>query len=427
MLFFSVTAPFAVAVLVLFREVLAPFALALVLAYVLAPVVAWMESRRVAGRGLPRWVAVVVLYTALIGILATGLAFGAPRIAAEVARLAREAPETIHTVQDEWLPRIETALDQASAQLDAPQPDASAEAPSSAERPSSVRVVPLAGGGYDIELPPDGIEVRQVDEGSYRVVPASDGDGEGSDLSRALIDSMQRWFRDTEAYAGTVVRSVQAVVAQVVGGVFRFFIMLMLSAYMLITSDRILGFFRSLARPSQRDRFDALTARIDQGLAGVVRGQLLIALVNGVLSGVGFWAAGLKYWPVLTLIATVLSLIPIFGAIISSVPAVLIGLQDSVGTALFVLAWIVGIHQLEANLLNPKIMGDAAKVHPVLVVFALLAGEHAFGILGALLAVPLLSISQSFFLHFREVALGVPRDPALAAQWADASLDPDGV
>ena len=94
-----------------------------------------------------------------------------------------------------------------------------------------------------------------------------------------------------------------------------------------------------------------------------------------------------------------------------------------VGTALFVLAWIIGIHQIEANILNPKIMGDAAKVHPVLVVFALLAGEHMFGIVGALLAVPLLSITQSIFLHFREVALGVPKDPALAKEWAEATLD----
>ena len=94
--------------------------------------------------------------------------------------------------------------------------------------------------------------------------------------------------------------------------------------------------------------------------------------------------------------------------------------QDEAWTAL---AWIVGIHQLEANLLNPKIMGDAAKVHPVLVVFALLAGEHVFGIIGALLAVPLLSITQSVFLHFREVALGVPKDPVLAQQWAEAALD----
>jgi predicted PurR-regulated permease PerM len=63
--------------------------------------------------------------------------------------------------------------------------------------------------------------------------------------------------------------------------------------------------------------------------------------------------------------------------------------------------WILGIHQLEANLLNPKIIGDAAKLHPVLVVMSLVAGEHFYGLAGALLAVPALSLAQSIFNHFR--------------------------
>lgn len=76
------------------------------------------------------------------------------------------------------------------------------------------------------------------------------------------------------------------------------------------------------------------------------------------------------------------------------------------GTAFAALAWIVGIHQIEANLLNPKIYGIAAKIHPVLVIFSLLLGEHFFGLVGALLAVPCMSIVQNTFLHFRTVALG---------------------
>jgi predicted PurR-regulated permease PerM len=54
--------------------------------------------------------------------------------------------------------------------------------------------------------------------------------------------------------------------------------------------------------------------------------------------------------------------------------------------------WIIGIHLLEANLLNPKIMGDAAKIHPVLVVLALVVGEHYHGLAGALFAVPIMSV-----------------------------------
>jgi predicted PurR-regulated permease PerM len=110
---------------------------------------------------------------------------------------------------------------------------------------------------------------------------------------------------------------------------------------------------------------------------------------------------GLKYWPILALVSGLMSIVPIFGSILSSVPVVLVGLTQNFWTALWVLLWILGIHQVEANLLNPKIIGVAAKLHPVLVIFSLLVGEHFYGIWGALLAVPTLSLLQSFFNHFR--------------------------
>jgi hypothetical protein len=113
-----------------------------------------------------------------------------------------------------------------------------------------------------------------------------------------------------------------------------------------------------------------------------------------------------------------MSIIPIFGSILSTIPAVAIALTQSSGTAVAVFFWIVGIHQLEANFLNPKIIGDQAKIHPVLVVFALLFGEHYFQITGALLAVPCLALVQTLFLHFRESVLGLPnaRGPSLPPQ-----------
>src|SRR5436305_559760 len=76
-----------------------------------------------------------------------------------------------------------------------------------------------------------------------------------------------------------------------------------------------------------------------------------------------------------------------------------------------VLGWIICIHLLEANLLNPKIMGDAAKIHPVLVVFALIAGEHSYGLVGALFAVPVASIIQTIFMYYRKR----PRPPTTAS------------
>jgi predicted PurR-regulated permease PerM len=203
-----------------------------------------------------------------------------------------------------------------------------------------------------------------------------------------------------------VLRFGSAIVGGLTRGVFTFFLTLMLAAYIMITRERLLDFFAVLVKPTSRPSFELLLARLDRGLSGVVRGQLLICLVNGVLTAIGFWLIGLKYWPILSLVAGVMSIIPIFGSILSSIPAVAIGLTQGVGTGLLALVYIVGIHQVEANILNPKIYGIAAKIHPVLVIFALLVGEHFFGLVGALLAVPCMSIAQNVFLHFRAISLG---------------------
>jgi predicted PurR-regulated permease PerM len=274
--------------------------------------------------------------------------------------------------------------------------------------PPTIHVRPDPEGGYAITLPTGGIEVHPRRDGSYTVGAPARPEPARRDVTLLFREGLERQMTVAEGEIVTVLRTLRSVLQAVIRGIFFFFIMLMVSAYLLLTKDRIFDFLRSLVRPERHARFDDLVHRIDKGLSGVVRGQLLIALVNGVLSGIGFYFLELQYWPILTLIATVLSVIPIFGAILSSIPAVIIGLQDGFGTAVFVLAWIIVIHQIEANILNPKIMGDAAKVNPVMVIFVLIAGEHLFGLVGVLLAVPILSIAQSLFLHFREIALNVP-------------------
>ena len=97
--------------------------------------------------------------------------------------------------------------------------------------------------------------------------------------------------------------------------------------------------------------------------------------------------------------------IPIFGSILSSFPIVAVALISSghfdLKKGFLVLSWIILIHLFEANLFNPKIMGNAAKIHPVLVVFALIAGEHSYGLVGALFAVPVASIIQTIFVYYR--------------------------
>ncbi|HVG95096.1 MAG TPA: AI-2E family transporter, partial [Planctomycetota bacterium] len=200
-------------------------------------------------------------------------------------------------------------------------------------------------------------------------------------------------------------------VLAVAGSVYEFFLILMIAAFLVIDRKRIARFFANLPPPEMRAGWDRLVGYVDRGLAGVIRGQLVICVVNGLLTWVGLLILGVPYATLLAFVAGVLSLIPVFGTIASSIPIVLVALATGgIGTGLLALGWIFLIHILEANVFNPLIMGTSAELHPVLIVFALLAGEHAFGVWGALLAVPTASILISVFKYYRHEVLGVPTE-----------------
>lgn len=408
-IFLWTSALLALAIIIATRSVLLPFVLALVLAYVLTPAVSLVERTR-----LPRWVAVIVVYAVTLGAAYGFFWAVTPRLVQETVGLRRELPGLSEKLRDNWGPALyrklrDMGIEQEPEATQQPTDSATAKPGATAAPRSAIRVVPNADGSFDVHLNSN-VEVQTDGRGTWRIKPAELEDSEAEagaiDLVALLNESAQKAVDYGRRNIVEVLRLGSSIVASVSRGVFMFFLTLMLGAYIMITRERILDFFRVLVRPSRRRSFDVLLARLDRGLSGVVRGQLLICAVNGVLSAIGFWLIGLKYWPILSIVAAVMSIIPIFGSILSSIPAVAIGLTQGFGTGLFVLVWIVGIHQVEANLLNPKIYGIAAKIHPVLVIFSLLVGEHFFGLFGALLAVPTMSILQNVFLHFRTTSLG---------------------
>jgi predicted PurR-regulated permease PerM len=395
-IFLAVCAAIVAAVIIASHSVLLPFVLALVIAYVLAPAVAWVERKRV-----PRAIAIILVYVVVLGSFGLFIRLLTPRVAHEIGNFRRELPTISKTIKNEWVPLVQQRIralglgGEVPAAVEKPE----REGPGQEETPAIV-ARQRSDGSFAIELEGP-LAINPTKHGGYTVEPMREPKAEPFNLDKLVADLAGKSMAYAQHNALEIVKFGRDVIAGVMRFFFVFGITLMLAAYTILTRERILGFFESLVRPRSRPSWNAFLARVDQGLSGVVRGQLLICLVNGVLSAIGFAIVGLKYWPVLALIATVFSLIPIFGSIISAIPAVILGLTQSFGTAVFVLVWIIGIHQLEANLLNPKIMGDAAKIHPVLVIFSLLVGEHFFGVVGALLAVPVMSIAQSIFIHVR--------------------------
>lgn len=397
-MFLSVSSAVAIALLIWAAEVLLPFILAVIIAYVLAPLVERVERWRV-----PRAAAIILVYVLTLGSIYLSIAAIAPRIYLETAKFMREAPTLAEQFSAQHGPKLEQFVEGLRSRS-RPKPPA--------EDPGALSIVKKPDGTVELRVG-SGVEVVQQGPGHWRVGP-----GVQKAEKFKVSDLTTRGFNEAVSYvqrnALELLSVGKAVVSKLARGIFLLFMTLMVAGYIMGTREDIVGFFRSLLPARSRIGFDRLLWRVDRGMSGVVRGQLLICAVNGVLSAIGFWMFDLKYWPILSIMAAVMSIIPIFGSILSTIPAVLIGLTQDFWTALWVLLWIIGIHQVEANLLNPKIIGVAAKIHPVLVVLALIIGEHFFGLWGALLAVPVLSLLQSIFLHFRfETMPDAPPDSLL--------------
>jgi predicted PurR-regulated permease PerM len=387
-IFLAVSFTLVLVLLAWAREVLLPFVLAIIIAYVLTPIVRSCLRHRVA-----RAAAILVVYAATFSTLYLTVALIAPRISSEAQKLIADTPTMAREVSTKWAPRAEAwvqgLLDRAHV---SPSPPKAPAGP-------AIEVVRQDDGGFDVNVGA-GLEIVQHGPGHWHVGPVGTNESRFS-IADLVGQGIDEAFRYVKSNALDIIQFGREVIRQVARGIFLLFMTLMVAGYIMGTREDIIGFFRSLLPARSRIGFDRLLWRVDRGMSGVVRGQLLICAVNGVLSAIGFWMFDLKYWPILSIVAAVMSIIPIFGSILSSIPAVMIGLTQDFWTALWVLLWIIGIHQVEANLLNPKIIGVAAKIHPVLVVFALIVGEHYFGLWGALFGVPALSIAQSVFNHFR--------------------------
>jgi predicted PurR-regulated permease PerM len=135
--------------------------------------------------------------------------------------------------------------------------------------------------------------------------------------------------------------------------------------------------------------------RIDQKLSGFVRGQITVALMLGTLYALALMIAGLNYGFLIGIISGVLSIIPLVGSTVGLLMAVLVAWFQTGGEWVFVggiaAIFLVG-QMIEGNILTPKLVGDSVGLHPLWVMFALMAGAALFGILGMLLAVPVAAI-----------------------------------
>lgn len=448
---------------ILFHQVMTPFVIALVVVYLMEPFVRRMNQRGIRKHKLPRGLAVIITYLVFLSLL-VGLSFALiPSVATEINLATEALPRYYKDFKDEVLPGLSAKVDRVLFTIAVRDRTELAEAVSESRKiindafdlavseqnantlpevdTSGAQPLLILGRERDpVVISDKGVKKAETDQGEVllrlRKSPNSDefyvlagdldikleADSKGSftikakrdevgttnptdfNLERELNRIVPNLLESSTQYAGSALSILQYAVEFVINTFVQLILVFMLAAFISIDLPKLMMRLRTLFESSDgtTDIFDDLLKRLTKGLSGVIRGQLTICLINGTLTGVGLWIIGVDFALLLGIIAGVLSIVPIFGTIISTIPAVLLGLVQGPSSGLFVLLWILFVHFIDANFFTPKIVGSSASLHPVVIIFALLAGQSAFGALGLIFAVPIASICQTLFLFMLE-------------------------
>jgi len=185
-------------------------------------------------------------------------------------------------------------------------------------------------------------------------------------------------------------------------------LMLIVAFLLALDAHRVSRLLRSLTPTAYRQDFDDIWTDVKAMLYSYMRGQLVIAALIGSLCGLTVWLLGLKFALAMGVLAGIASLVPYLGPFLGAVPAVLVGLAASPQKALLVaLAYLV-ISNVILNFIYPKVVGDAVKLPPLLVIIAFIAGFSMAGILGMFIAVPIAATFRILFDHIYPKLYGSP-------------------
>ncbi len=245
------------------------------------------------------------------------------------------------------------------------------------------------------------------------------------------VDRLQRWLNqhhlksiDIKQRGHRIVRQIQQrdvgkntkrIVSIVEGAaisigktLFSLVLLVVVTIYMLIDMQR-LGRAIDRRYPPRRGELPLLRS-MEHALASYVRGQIALSLIIGVSAGVGIWilgATGLlphaqQYALLFGAWVALTEVIPYLGPWLGALPPFIYALVVHPISALWVALLFLGIQQIEGHVVVPKVMGNALRLHPLLVIFGLAAGAELYGLPGALTALPLLAVGRAIWEFFAD-------------------------
>ncbi len=188
----------------------------------------------------------------------------------------------------------------------------------------------------------------------------------------------------------------------IISGGVNFVLGLMIGFYMLFDFDKINNTVKNSLPESWKDNYQELMTRINTSLRNYVQGVFLVMFLVFITQSVGLTLAGLKAPLLFALFCAVTDIIPYFGPYIGAIPAVLVGFTISPTVGIFCIISIVIVQALENNFYQPLIMGHTMQLHPVIIMISLLIFQHFFGIIGMVVATPVVACLKVIFMFIDE-------------------------
>ena len=231
----------------------------------------------------------------------------------------------------------------------------------------------------------------------------------GTDVSRLDAGRLAQLLQDNFSQAGGIATNVATYLTssgmKLAAILANLFLVPIVTFYMMRDWHAMLDSLGKLVPRPLLPAVTDLARESDEVLAAFLRGQLLVMVALGTIYSIGFWIAGVEFAMLIGIFAGLVSFVPYLGvamALVSAMITAAITGADPV-TYAYILV-VVGIGQaLEGSVITPLLVGDRIGLHPVIVIFLVLAGGQLFGFVGVLVALPVGAVLSVFFRHLQEL------------------------
>lgn len=323
--------------LYLLSPILLPFAFSAILAYLGDPLVDKLESLHFKSWQPGRTFSVVVVFASLSIALTALLLVIVPGIESQIGLFFRKLPEYFRWVNEQLIPRLQESWH---------------------------------------------LDVQPVD-------------------SKKLIDMLKQHWQKAGGIMASLISSVSRSGTVIAGWLMNLLLIPVITFYLLRDWDELVAKIHDLIPRRYAKTIATLAAESDRVLAAFVRGQLYVMMALGMIYSAGLWLVGLDLSLLIGMIAGLVSFVPYLGSIVGIVVAgfaALLQFHEPIYLIPVSLVFLVG-QSIEGMLLTPWLVGDQIGLHPVAVIFAIMAGGQLFGFLGILLALPVASVVMVLLRH----------------------------